>query len=119
MKSKWMLGAALAAAVGAGSLMNVQAADKKDGKVLLAAKGDKKAGKGKKGNARVMLFSPMMLEKYVGTPLTDDQKKAVKDAADAYNEAVAKALGTTVDDLKAKATQYRKDHPAGGAKKAA
>ncbi len=112
MKSKWMIGTALAVVLGAGNLMSAQAATSKtDGKVLLAAKGDKKAGKGKKGNARVMLLQPQMLEKIIGKPLTDDQKKGVKDAADAYNEAVAKALGMTLDELKAKAMEYRKNNP--------
>ncbi len=59
-----------------------------------------------------------MLEKVLGKPLTDDQKKGVKDAADAYNESVAKALGMTADELKAKLQEYRKNNP-GGAKKAA
>ena len=127
MKSKWMMGAALAAVVSAGSLVSTQAAPtQKEGKVLLAAKGDKKAGKGNKGNARVQLMAPQMLEKILGKPLTDDQKKGVKDAADTYNESVAKALGMTIDELKAKAAEYRKNNPgagkgagAGKAKKAA
>jgi len=119
MKSKWMIGTALAVIVSAGSLISTQAAPvKKEGKVLLAAKGDK-AGKGKKGGNRVQLIAPQMLEKILGQPLTEDQKKGVKEAADAYNTAVAKALGMTVDELKAKAQEYRKNNPGGGAKKAA
>jgi hypothetical protein len=117
---KWMAVSALAAVVGAGSLMAAQAApEKATGKVLLAAKGDKKAGAGKRGGRGPQVIPAQMLEKILGKPLTDDQKKGVKEAADTYNESVAKALGMTVDELKAKAQEYRKNNAGAGKDKKA
>lgn len=121
MNSKWMVGTALAVVLSAGSLMTAQAAPaKKEGKTLLAQAGKGKRGKGKRAARAAQVIAPQMLEKVLGKPLTEDQKKAIDEAAIAYNEAVAKALGITVDELKAKVQEHRKNNPArGGAKKAA
>jgi hypothetical protein len=121
MKSKWMIGTALAVALSAGSLIEAQAAPaKKEGKTLLAQAKGKRAGKGKRAAKGPQVIPAQQLEKILGKPLTDEQKKGIADAANAYNESVAKALGLTIDELKAKVQEYRKNNPGrAGAKKAA
>lgn len=106
MKRTLILGTALALMLGAATTTMTPA---------MAAKGAGKAGKvGKGANKRPMqAMTPMMLGKVLGTPLTDEQATAVKDANKAYEEAIAKAVGLTVEDLKAKVTAYRKANAGG------
>ena len=106
MKRTLILGTALALMLGtASTTMNP----------AFAAKGDKKAGKaGRAANKRPMqAMTPMMLGKVLGTPLTDEQATAVKDANKAYEESIAKAVGLTVEELKAKMVAFRKANPGG------
>jgi hypothetical protein len=43
----------------------------------------------------------------LGTPLTEEQRKGVDAAAQTYMESVAKAVGLTAEELKAKAAEHR------------
>lgn len=101
-QQKWRLGpAALALALGATGTMLVQPT------VAHAAK----AGRaGRKGGQALPALTPRLLEQVLGKPLTDDQKKGVQEAQKTYLESVAKAVGLTPDELKAKVLEYRKAH---------
>jgi hypothetical protein len=66
-----------------------------------------KAQRNTKAARAVPLPSPQVLEKVLGKPLTDEQRKAVNDAAQSYLENIAKAVGLTPDQLKAQMQEYR------------
>ena len=83
-----------------------------------AAKGDKKAAKagnkaGGKRDRPMQTLNGEMLGKVLGKPLTAEQKTALDEANKSYGESVAKAVGMTVPELKAKIAEYRKANPGG------
>lgn len=105
--AKWMLGtAAVALMLGTATTTLTPA---------FAAKGDKKAGKGKNAQRPLPPVTPDLLGKVLGKPLTEEQTQAVKDANKAYEESIAKVAGLTAEELKAKIVEYRKANPARGA----
>ncbi len=91
------------------------------GSQLIAAPGDGK-GKGQdssrhKGGKKGAQNAPAMMqikriEQVLGTPLTDDQKKAVQEATKAYNESLAKAVGLTLEEWNAKQKAFREKQAA-------
>lgn len=109
IQKKWTLGAtALAFALGTTGTLMLHSTD------AFAAKGGKigKVG-GKGGHKKERDLPPLSaatLAGALGKPLTADQTKAVEDAQKTYVESVAKAVGLTPDELKAKVREYRKAH---------
>lgn len=104
MNRKLILGATLAALLAGASLQT---------ETVQAAKDPNKA-KGKKGERTerpMQNVTPDMLGKILGKDLTAEQTTQVRDANKAYGEAIAKAAGLTLDELKAKMAEYRKANP--------
>jgi len=110
---KWMLGpAAVAFVLGTtGVTMAAPAAGGdttpaagKQGRGKRAGRAGQRANQGARG---VTILNPQLLEKVLGKPLTEEQRKGVQDAATAYQESVAKAVGLTADELRTKVRAYR------------
>jgi hypothetical protein len=87
------------------------------GSQLIAAPGDKKGKQGGKG-AGPAAMQIRRIEQVLGTTLTDEQKTAVVDATKTYNEAIAKAVGLTLDDWNAKQKEFREKQAAANKDKA-
>ena len=111
MNRKLILGTALAALLAGASLQTAPVQAAKDPNKV-------KGKKGEKTERPMQNVTPDMLGKILGKDLTDDQKTQVKDANKAYGEAIAKAAGLTLDELKAKMVEYRKANPRAGGKPA-
>jgi hypothetical protein len=82
------------------------------GSQLIAAPGDKKAGKGKRNQNGPAMQQIKRIEQVLGTPLTAEQKTAVQEATKSYNEALAKAVGLTLDEWNAKQKAFREKQAA-------
>lgn len=67
----------------------------------------KPGARNRAARGRVAPVTPKVLEEALGKPLTEEQKKAIAEATEAYNAAVAKAVGLTPDELKAKVKANR------------
>lgn len=75
------------------------------GSQLIAAPGDKKGKRGAQNGPAMAQIKRM--EQVLGAPLTDTQKEAVREATKSYNEALAKAVGLTVEEWNAKQKAFR------------
>jgi hypothetical protein len=110
-QQKWILGPAiLALAIGTTLTSIAQPAGRTETPKVGRQGKRNRAGRAQ-GNVRAaratMVPSPQVLEKVLGKPLTDEQQKAVADAAQVYLENVAKVVGLTPDELKAQVQEYR------------
>ena len=75
----------------------------KQGKRNRAEKGQRNA----KAAWAAAVPSPQVLERVLGRPLTNEQRKAVDEAAQIYMENVARAVGLTPEELKAQLQKFR------------
>jgi hypothetical protein len=115
-QQKWIMGpAVMALALGTVGMMNqaAMAQPATTGNNAAGAGQQRKANRAARAQragkgARAALIAPQALERMLGKPLTEEQRKAVDAAAQTYMDSVAKAVGLTAEELKAKATEYRR-----------
>jgi hypothetical protein len=119
-KQKWVVALlALALAAGGSATAYAQPGAEAPAKVGYANKAGKagkqgragkvgRAGKGARGAHGPLLQQEKMLEKALGAPLTEQQKRDIEAAHKTYMESVAKAVGLTPEQLQEKMKEARR-----------